>query len=611
MQMTDFCDHLYDESTDGYIQILKLDDKNNSGERTIKIYNTKNDGLRDIVEELHKKEDVFLAPNTMYIPKRRVENIRQFRALFQDIDCESMGLEKAETVYMIWIMHYEGKIPKPTMVTDSGRGVHLYWRIQNAPFGALNTWQELQDYIYYNLKHLGADRKATDGARVLRLPGTINSKSDTDCKVLYIDNDVEYSMYELREEYLNYKPKTHQLKMQQTKKIDNKVISNRFFNSYSLHMERANDLETLCRLRKYEMTGYRNMAVHCFAYWKGIYVRDNYELENVVIEFNNAFTEPLKETEVQAVLRCIPKAIDKFIAYEQGIRSGERKRVSKGMRDKDGYWYKNETLIDRLGITKSEQKHMKTIIGIDEKYDRNNERRRNKRRNEEGLTKRQIEQKKNIDNIKILKSICDELDNHFDTYKCSDGEDALYQINQNIYDLIILDIMLPGINGLDILKSIRKNIETPVLILTAKEELDDKVKAFEIGANDYLTKPFYMEELVARVYAILRTTGKLKNKNVLQFKDLHVDINEKRVFINDCEIELQNKQFNLLEYFLLNKGCILLKEQIYDRIWGFDSDSTIEIVEVYISNLRKKLSKFGYDKYIKTKRKVGYIFDDK
>ncbi len=339
MQMTDFCDHLYNESTDGYIQILKLNDENNSGERTIKIYNTKNDGLRDIVEELHKKEDVFLAPNTMYIPKRRVENIRQFRALFQDIDCESMGLEKAETVYMIWIMHYEGKIPKPTMVTDSGRGVHLYWRIQNAPFGALNTWQELQDYIYYNLKHLGADKKATDGARVLRLPGTINSKCDANCEVLYIDNDVEYSMYELREEYLNYKPKTHQLKMQQTKKIDNKVISNRFFNSYSLHMERANDLETLCRLRKYEMTGYRNMAVHCFAYWKGIYVRDNYELENIVIEFNNAFTEPLKETEVQAVLRCIPKAIDKFIAYEQGLRSGERKRVSKGMRDKEGYWY--------------------------------------------------------------------------------------------------------------------------------------------------------------------------------------------------------------------------------------------------------------------------------
>ena len=179
--------------------------------------------------------------------------------------------------------------------------------------------------------------------------------------------------------------------MQQTKKIDNKVICNKFFNSYSLHMERANDLETLCRLRNYDITGHRNMVIHCFAYWKGIYVRDSYELENIVIEFNNAFAEPLKETEIQAILRCIPKAIEKVISYEQGLRSGERKRVSKGMRDKEGYWYKNETLIDRLGITREEQKHMKTIIGIDEKYDRNNAKRRAKRRNEEGLTKKQQE----------------------------------------------------------------------------------------------------------------------------------------------------------------------------------------------------------------------------
>ncbi|MGL5752283.1 MAG: hypothetical protein ACRCXT_17240, partial [Paraclostridium sp.] len=104
------------------------------------------------------------------------------------------------------------------------------------------------------------------------------------------------------------------------------------------------------------------------------------------------------------VLRCIPKAIDKFIAYEQGLRSGESKRVSKGMRDKEGYWYKNDTLIERLGITRKEQKHMKTIIGTDEKYDRNNERRRNERRNEEGLTKKQQEIRNIQDNIKILKS---------------------------------------------------------------------------------------------------------------------------------------------------------------------------------------------------------------
>ena len=404
MQMMKFCDHLYDETTDGYIQILKVDDKDKL-EKTIKIYNTKNDGLREIIEILHEDKDVFVSPNTMYIPKRTVDNVRQFRALYQDIDCNKLGLDKSETVYMVWTMHYDGKIPLPSMVVDSGQGIHLYWRIKNAPYKALNTWQELQDYIYYQLKNVGADRKATDGARVLRLSGTINSKNDTDCSVLIINNDIEYSMYELRNEYLNYKPKTYQLQIQQTKKIDNKVISNRFFNSYSLHMERANDLQTLCKLRNYDMTGYRNMAIHCYAYWKGICVRDIDELEKEVIEFNNAFTEPLKESEIQAVLRCVPKAIDKFIAYEQGLRNGEQKRVSKGMRDKQGYWYKNETLIEKLGISKIEQKHMKTIIGIDEKYDRNNERRRNKRRNEEGLTKRE---KAKLEKEKCIKQLIKE-----------------------------------------------------------------------------------------------------------------------------------------------------------------------------------------------------------
>ncbi len=402
MQMTAFCEHLYNDSTDGYIQILKINNENNNDEKTIKIHNTKNEGLREIVEVLHNESDVFLAPNTMYLPKRRVENIRQFRALFQDIDCNKLGFEKAETVYMIWMLYYDGKVPKPTMVTDSGQGVHLYWRIENAPYGALNTWQELQDYIYYQLKHLGADRKSTDGARVLRLPGTINSKNEANCEVLYIDNELEYSMYDLREQYLNYKPKAYQLQVQETKKVDSRVISNRFFNSYSLHMERAHDLQTLCKLRKYDMTGFRNMAIHCYAYWKGIYVRDSYELENVVMELNSAFTEPLKDTEIKAILRSVPKAIDKFIAYEQGKRSGECKRVSKGMRDKEGYWYKNDTLIERLEISRSEQKHMKTIIDTDEKYYRKNVKRRNSRRNEDGLTKREKEKLDREQEIKKL-----------------------------------------------------------------------------------------------------------------------------------------------------------------------------------------------------------------
>lgn len=216
------------------------------------------------------------------------------------------------------------------------------------------------------------------------------------------------------------------------------------------------------------------------------------------------------------------------------------------------------------------------------------------------------------DNKTIQKDIEKELSKHFDTETCGDGEEGLYLISQGIYDLVILDLMLPNMGGIEILNQTRKDgIDTPILILTAKEALDDKVEAFTLGANDYLTKPFYMDELVARVYAILRTNGKIKDKKYLEFKDLRIDSEKNSVYINDEEIELQNKQFKLLEYFVLNKGSILLKEQIYDRIWGIDSDATIEIVEVYVSNLRKKLSKYDYDKYIKTKRKVGYILDDK
>lgn len=388
MEAREYCRHLFDKTTDGTIHTIKLD--KNKG---IKVYKSEIKGLRDFVEEFENEIDVYMSTNTTYNGIRQVKNIRQFRALYQDIDIVNVGFTKEETVYLIFILAIEGKIPEPTMIIDSGRGIHPYWRIENAPYGALHTWQELQDYIYYQLKSIGADKKALDGARVLRLPGTINSKDNSECKILYINNDITYSMYELREQYLQYKPKQLQFQEAKTSVKKTKVISNKFFNSYSLHMARIEDIETLCKLRNYNMQGYRNMILHCYAYWKGIYTRNIEELEIDVIELNNSFTEPMKETEVKAILRCVPKSIDKFLEYEQGIRSGEDKRVTKGMRDKAGYWYKNETLIDRLDITRAEQRHLKTIIGTEEKYFRNNERRKIVRRNENGLTKKQQELK--------------------------------------------------------------------------------------------------------------------------------------------------------------------------------------------------------------------------
>lgn len=395
MSVAEYCNHLFDTTTDGYIQVMKLDKKE------IKIYNTQNKELRDVIEVVENEADVFVTPNTMYRKQRRVSNIRQFRALFQDLDIHKLGFNKEEVVWSIYIMAYENKIPMPTMIVDSGRGLHIYWKIKNAPYGALNTWQELQDYLYYQLRSLEADRKALDGARVLRLPNTLNSRENALCKVLVLNDDIEYSMYDLRETYLNYSI-SKQLQFQESKTVKKKtkVINNKFFNSYSLHMARVEDIETLCKLRNYNVKGYRNMIIHCYAYWKGIYIRDIEELENEVIELNNSFLDPMKETEIRAVLRCVPKAIEKFINYEQGIRNGEDKRVSKGMRDKEGYWYKNETLIERLNITTEEQRHLKTIIGTQEKYRRNNERRTP--RNENGLTKREQDKQDKIQAVKKM-----------------------------------------------------------------------------------------------------------------------------------------------------------------------------------------------------------------
>lgn len=400
MQAEEYVKHLYDETTDGFIQVLRLD------ESEIRILNTDYNGLREIIELTEGNTDCFITPNTMYRKQRRINNIRQFRALYQDLDFSKLGYSIDETVYQVYILAYERKIPIPTMVVSSGRGIHVYWKITNAPYGAIQTYQELQDYLWFKLKGLGADNRSIDGARVLRLPGTFNSRNMEMCKVLSIDKSIEYSMFELREEFLNYRGKNFS-KESNKDKVYNKVVKNRFFNSYSLHLARSEDLETIVKLRKGNMNGYRNMTLHCYAYWIGIYIRDSKSLEEEVKSFNSTFNEPLKDCEVDAILRCVPKAIDKFIDYEQGLRDGKCKRVSKGMRDKGGYWYKNETLIDRLGITIDEQRHLKTIIGVEEKYsrrrDKDREYQRSKRRNQEGLTSREQSKKDRINHIQLLK----------------------------------------------------------------------------------------------------------------------------------------------------------------------------------------------------------------
>ena len=399
----EYMNHLYEIDLDGYVQVMHIIDKNNKDFK-----NFKKMTLNDVLKKYKGFKDVFITPNTSFNGKRAVCCIRQLRALYIDIDKRDWSFN--DIVAEVWNLANKGEIPYPTMVINSGRGCHLYWRIKDAPYLALDTWQELEDYLYQQLKDLGADKQATDAVRLLRIPGTVNSKNGAECKVVLMDEDTTYSMYDLREEYLKWKPKAFKT-IEITEMVNNKQVKNtvvQFFTSYSLHIARVEDILTLCELRGYSVTGYRNMIIHCYAYWLGVTTRDSDALEEQVRELNNKFTEPLKESEIKAILRCVPKAIDKFIAYEQGLRSGQAKRVSKGMRDKGGYWYKNETLIERLGITLEEQRQLKTIISKEVKYERRREKDNNskktKRRNENGLTNREQNKEDLIKAIQDLKA---------------------------------------------------------------------------------------------------------------------------------------------------------------------------------------------------------------
>ncbi|MGT2907877.1 response regulator transcription factor [Streptococcus dentiloxodontae] len=211
------------------------------------------------------------------------------------------------------------------------------------------------------------------------------------------------------------------------------------------------------------------------------------------------------------------------------------------------------------------------------------------------------------DDLSLSNSVFDFLDDFADVMQVFDGEEGLYEAESGVYDLILLDLMLPEKNGFEVLKELReKGVSTPVLIMTAKDGLDDKGHGFELGADDYLTKPFYLEELKMRIQALLKRAGKF-NENQLSYGNVTVNLATNTTLVDNKEVELLGKEFDLLVYFLQNQNVILPKSQIFDRIWGFDSDTTISVVEVYVSKIRKKLKGTDFVANMQTLRSVGYI----
>ena len=188
------------------------------------------------------------------------------------------------------------------------------------------------------------------------------------------------------------------------------------------------------------------------------------------------------------------------------------------------------------------------------------------------------------------------------------GEDAVDNIISGIYDLVVLDIMIPKKSGLEVLKYVRSHgLDVPIILLTAKGEISDKITGLDLGADDYMAKPFSAEELLARIRALLRRKGEINFDNLISFEDVSLDIGTLKLKKDNDEITLTAKESALIELLIKKSGIVASKEEIINKIWGYESDADDNNVEVYITFLRKKLKFLKSDVSIKAIRNAGYI----
>lgn len=206
----------------------------------------------------------------------------------------------------------------------------------------------------------------------------------------------------------------------------------------------------------------------------------------------------------------------------------------------------------------------------------------------------------------------------YEVEKAPDGRQGLALAQEKVFDLIVLDIMLPGLNGIEVLRRIRQTSQVPVIMLTARDDTMDKVAGLDGGANDYITKPFAIEELLARIRAALRNAGaaasaeespKAEERELL-VGELRLNPDSREVWVQGAPIDLTKREFDLLCYLLQNKGLVLGREALLNHVWGYDFSGETNAVDVYIRYLRAKIEEpFGL-KFIQTMRGVGYVIRD-
>lgn len=278
-------------------------------------------------------ENIYITLNTFYKPCRRLEYIKELNALFIDLDTYNTKFNKEQILMDLEQNYFNKKIPIPNYVIDSGRGMYLIWLINSVPSKALPLWKAVQEYLYSQLECFGADRKALDATRILRVPGSINSKVKTVVGILD-EYDYVYDLREIQHEFLpELKPK--EKKRGRPRKI------NFVYRERSLYYARIQDITKLCELREYSLKGKRELILFLYRYYLCVFTEDVQKALEDVLELNSMFTPPLNENEVRKATRSAEKVyIDKVKEYK----------------------YKNSTLIELLEITEDEERYMTTII---------------------------------------------------------------------------------------------------------------------------------------------------------------------------------------------------------------------------------------------------------
>ena len=300
----------------------------------------------ELLEQDFTAENVYVSLNTFYSTFRRVEYLKELNAQFIDLDCYNTKFTKEQIIMHLEEDYFNRTIPRPNLIIDSGRGLYLIWLINKVPSKALPLWKAIEEYLYKQLKEFGADRTALDPTRVLRVPGSINSKSKT--KVTIIE-EYDY-IYDLREIQAEYLPSLQESK---SKKSGRPSKINYIFRERSLYYARIQDITKLCELRNYNLKGHRELILFLYRYYLCSFLEDVQKALEDVLELNSMFKYPLAENEVI-----------------RATRSAEKCYLSK---DKE-YKYKNETLIELLEITEEEEMQMTTIISKREYKRRKNAR---------------------------------------------------------------------------------------------------------------------------------------------------------------------------------------------------------------------------------------------